>query len=266
MRTTRKICLAVVMVSALVLLVQSASYATTVGLYHLDDGSGMVLTDSSPLANDGHKGLVSPWDTGGLGVTWGSGHSGGGLNFAGGYPNGATIPHDAAQNSLDLTVQAWINPTVGVGGYQTIIQKHWGTDFSTSNWKFWYINANTLAAQVAMVDDITGLSAGTIYFEGAANSVTPGTWQDVALTIDNSAKLLKLWVDGVEVGSAGFAGKRPQLTCVQDIFVGGEVWDNRWYTGAMDEIRLLDYAIPEPATMSLLGLGGMLLLRRRKKA
>ena len=206
----------------------------TISLYHLDETSGMVLNDSGPTDVNGYKGLVSPWDDSGWGVDWDpNGKFNGGLKFIGAYPSVATIPHDANQNTLSMTVEAWIKPDDGTTGYRQIVGKAWGP--GDESYKYWYIGdgaSGMLAGQIYLTAD-----GGSLYFESAAGTVTAGVWTHTALTVDDVTKTAKLWVNGVEVGSADFIGYELQMVD-KDIFIGGHTWDGRYWLGMIDEIRL----------------------------
>jgi hypothetical protein len=97
-----------------------------------------------------------------------------------------------------------------------------------------------------------------------------GEWHHVVGTYSSSGNIAKCYVDGVEVISYARTG----VLGVNSIWVGGDNdWPERGLIGQMDDVRIYDEAIsleeviawqvPEPTTMALLGLGAVLL--RRKK-
>ena len=97
-----------------------------------------------------------------------------------------------------------------------------------------------------------GSATGTTYAQNALNA-----------TVTNSNHLV-LGESGFG-GTAGANGTNMQLHFIEILDEAvDQTWvTNRWIGGA--PARGLDY-IPEPATMALLGLGGLMVLRRRRRA
>ncbi len=104
-------------------------------------------------------------------------------------------------------------------------------------------------------------------------------WHHYAVVTDGSS--LNIWVDGV-IGAGGETGVSTGfiLDTIGAAYTTARDFD---FHGQIDEFWLLDEAldattigylyttntldgVPEPATMSLLALGGMAMLRRRKQA
>ena len=86
--------------------------------------------------------------------------------------------------------------------------------------------------------------------------------------------LAELWIDGVLDGTAFVSGSIFNTADLaigskdtfDDDFLNGSLDDVRIYEGSLSEqeIQALHAAIPEPATLGLLGLGALGLLRRRR--
>jgi hypothetical protein len=87
-----------------------------------------------------------------------------------------------------------------------------------------------------------------------------------------------LWIDGISRGTREDPGTFAPPGDWQDLIIGAEnnpYWVFNGLVGAMDEVAYYDYvlgsdrieahfnAVPEPATIALLGLGGLLLRRKR---
>lgn len=105
----------------------------------------------------------------------------------------------------------------------------------------------------------------------STSTVTTGTWHHVAAVYDDGTPgnfQWKLYLDGqlqtsLAYGAWGFT------TNAIPLVIGAYSDHTANFDGEIDEFRIsnghLQFAVPEPASMSLLALGGLMLVRRRRK-
>ena len=89
-----------------------------------------------------------------------------------------------------------------------------------------------------------------------------GQWVHLIATYDSVAGESKIYLDDVLVSQVAIAPGR--IVDIGNYTLGGNALFGRWFDGQIDDLKIYDYAIPEPATISLLVLGASALIRRRK--
>ena len=104
-----------------------------------------------------------------------------------------------------------------------------------------------------------------ISLPGIPEDVLPGFepygWNDVALTWDGS--IARLYLNGLELASEAFVCGELNNNVGEPLHLGhmnGTSVHNGYFDGCIDEVSI----VPEPATLSLLVLGGLALIRRRR--
>jgi len=174
----------------------------------------------------------------------------------------------------DLTVAFWMRPTDKT--YQRPITCYDGEDYSET--PGWYL--------MLRHDDWDGQVPPNMWFrikgtEGAWNegdlwldaSWVHFEWTAVAFTFDEATDTLSGYINGVLAGTTVVPEGRNVASSYPLIMgqAGGEE-----YQGMLDDVYIYDHVltraeiqgiqgIPEPATIALLGLGGLALLRRKRR-
>ena len=211
--------------------------------------------------------------------------------YAGVSVNGATLAVDAGNNVVDMSSStSWVNvgtdPLVTncfttqmtIGGFvrntsptYTSLTRMMGKGYN------WYINLTNSGRNAAFYfrDSATPTLVTAIV---GLTLVNDGLWHHIAATWNTVTGEAALYVDGnldatmirtATSISNGVTGDRYGIGARST----GATAGSNIYRGMMDEIRVYNHAmtqedfapiLPEPATMALLGLGSIMISRRRK--
>lgn len=208
---------------------------------------------------------------------------------AGKFGNGALCPGGTTgtdnwlgDNTMDFTgpdsslsVAAWINPNTlptASSPRQVIVDKAWynapDTRLSAGYTMYLYYWNGAVYLKADM-----GRSTGAPLEVSVAANLTTGQWTHLAMTWNAANDTLRVYKDGVVIGSLVSAGSvyAPSIagsTNPQPLRVGQRVGASYGtFNGIIDDLKIsnvaIEYAVPEPATIAMLGIG-LLMFRRHK--
>jgi hypothetical protein len=256
-----------IMSFCLVLCLVNDSWAELVGHWTFDEGTGTTASDSSGNGYDGT--LIA-------GASWAPGKIGGAVNFN--HVGCVDIPVGWLSSIIDQITIAWWAKGGAIEPTNT-------TMFSTTG--------------VATINDPTDGLFMDYYGEkmswrapypdqaGYYPSISQyKEWNHYAYTKDRNTGEMKLYMNGSVVNAtagnflpmvptgAPFVGWAYATIGGRHGGAGGGQWYDTFYNGMLDDVRIyntvlseseINALIPEPATLALLSLGGLGLLRVRRR-
>ncbi|MHB9070826.1 MAG: LamG-like jellyroll fold domain-containing protein [Sedimentisphaerales bacterium] len=255
-----------VVASCLMLCMVFVANAAVIGEWNMNEGTGSVVADSSGNGYD-----FSPVGSGiGAGYSWGTGHENGGLTAA--AANTSYLHATVADNKIQyqMTVEAWIKPNGAAADGSQIVDLAWAFGFAT-------VDAGT------RLRFITYSNGGWLDTYAPCGSPTLGTgiydggWHHVMGVMDgirdiNGNISHSLFIDGVLAHKETRASATDVVVGFNagqtgtDLYIGTNAWivgtPSQCYYGDIDQVRITN--VPEPVTISMLALGGLAMLRRRK--
>ncbi|MDJ0747865.1 MAG: DNRLRE domain-containing protein [Woeseiaceae bacterium] len=190
--------------------------------WELDEASGVTAIDSA----GNHDGALAG------NPTWTAGTLGGAIELDG-VSDRIDVGHDDALSLVDeMTFAAWIRPATIAIEYRTIVAKDGGG--SGSNYWFGLWDG----------DLVFGYFANGFFREVATSglSLAADTWSHVAASFDNATDTVRLYANGVEVGSGTLAWEPTPVNADLEI---GRSPDGEYWHGGLDDVRIYDRVLTE---------------------
>jgi len=223
MRIRMALATAAVTLVAPLLLAGTAHAATPVAIWHMDDVTNRVMTDSS---GSGNNGSVSP------GISVVPGYSGAGYHFT--STGFATVPNSATLNpgTEDFSFSVYVNfpKAPPAGGDFDVIRKGLAST-SGGEWKMEIFGNSALPSPAFCL--FKG-SLATVTVRGLTNLAGAG-WKQITCT--KTATEVTVAVDGVvEKRNRTAAGS---ISNTADVSIGRKLGGGDQYLGDLDEVTIL---------------------------
>jgi hypothetical protein len=229
---------------SLVWLIPAGSVsAGLVAHWPFDEGSGTTAVDAT--GGGGNATLTG-------GAAWGTGVSGGGLQFNGSAKYAAIENGPVVQlrSASAFTVAVWVSIQNTAGG---LVLYH---GEGCSAWASWFLGVGGPESDAPRQEGnlVFGVrsSNGSAY-ASVATPLVSDQWIHVAATYD--ATTLRLFIDGQEVGNVD----APQpYNNTNRLYIGGDPGCNgrNWLTGMIDDLRIYDEALSATQIQAVEGDAG----------
>jgi len=242
-------------------VVNHAAYADTIAHWRFEPGQ--FTTDSS---GNGHA-LLNSGATPSVDVA-GAGAGSGSALFD--TSDGADIMQTAANLDLSpydyIRISWWQKPLTT---NEDILWEH-SPDYNANNGGLiGVVNSELIHNPGVGYVGLRGPGMSPGYSADRYTHRTDGTWEHFAVEINlslpaaASSEVIKIYQNGVEVGSDSLVSTVPTAFRDDTFYLGARSGLAAAYDGLLDEVKI--EFIPEPATLSLLIFGGLAVLRRRRR-
>jgi hypothetical protein len=202
-----------------------------VGYWKFEEATGNTVLDSSGNNNSGS--LINSSRTVGL--------YGQALQVTGSNSSHASIPASASINSMtnQITVSAWVRPNVQPVGFRAVVNRQIGDSLHPDQFFLGFGPRNQVMKYKWEIGTSDG--EGNVY-EG---SPTTDRWVHMVGTYDGS--MMRLYVDGVQIGSSPLTGNilvdnNPVTIGAAENYGEGTPLGDR-FNGLIDEVRIYNRAL-----------------------
>jgi hypothetical protein len=202
-----------------------------VGYWSMDEGSGVVVNDTSGKGNNGTT-VNSP--------TWTKGKYGNALNLKG---NSHIIVNNSPSVNISgaITFSAWIKVN-SINKYGQIIFKG-GADVYSGVYSMRIDSANTLTVRLSQGSSIISATTGK-------QITSAGEWYNVVFVYDGISQLF-IYVNGAPVSFSGGNFSGPINTSAKPLLIGQREVGDMAFDGIIDDVQLFDRAL-SPNEVALL--------------
>ncbi len=201
-----------------------------------EEGSGTTTADASGHGNPGTLLNMPP-------AAWTSGQSGSGLSFDG-VSSYVQISNNLGTN---FTIACWVKTSQI---FQQVDPTYLGTGIIWSDVGGAapdFILGGTRSA--LGVNRLSFFVGGTETSLGGTQEISTGQWTHLAVARDGVSGVFKIYVNGVLDGTA--TGAAGLLRANLNIAIGGNVGDNRYFNGLIDDVRFYSSVLSGAEVASL---------------
>jgi hypothetical protein len=192
-----------------------------VAAYAFNEASGTTTAD---ISGNNNTGTLTNGPTRTAAGKFGAALSFDGVNDHVLIPNSASLTLSTA-----MTLEAWVNPSVTLGGWKAILQKE--TDA-------YLLVASSDQNRPAGGGTLNGTCCPVAY---ATTGLLPNTWTHVAVTYTGTQ--LSMYINGALASSTPATG--PILTTTTPLRIGGNSYAAEFFPGLIDEVRIYNRALTQ---------------------
>jgi|GEM_PF-6807935 len=219
------------------LLVSTGLPAGLVGQWHFDESSGSVALDASPNAYNGTL-VGNP--------AWVAGKRGSALSFNGNQQF-VSLPSGIVQGLTSFTFASWVYWN-SASAWQRVF------DFGTGTDVYMFLTLQSDLGKPRFAISLTS-NAGEQTLDAPA-ALSAGSWHHIAVTLDHSASLGTMYIDGVAVASnAGITLSPNSLDNTNKNFFGKSqfavVNHDPYLSGMLDDARLFGVALSSAQILNM---------------